>query len=199
MYIPDPDSVAPGDFDSFVGVFLPTANQTTLNTLQTLYPPVPETDKLGNWRRVTDFISDVLFTCNAQFLASTTFSPQGPMTYRYVFGVGSAIHGSDVDFTFYSGNNNSNKTSSLGDNSNSTGIISANKAEQVAFDMQTMITNFVLYGRPKVESFGNMQLPHYEGDDRATFVFNGTRLYTVLSDPWKNACCDWWQLGLFAD
>lgn len=159
---------------------------------------MPETDKLGNWRRVTDFISDVLFTCNAQLLASTGFSPQGPTTYRYVFGVGSAIHGSDIDFTFYSGDN-SNKTSSLGNTSNSTGIISADQAEQVAFDMQTMITSFVLYGHPKVESFDSMQLPRYKEDDRTTFVFNGTRLYTVSSDPWKNARCDWWQLGIFAD
>lgn len=68
---------------------------------------------------------------------------------------------------------------------------SKDQAEQVAFDMQTMITNFVLYGHPKIESFDNIQLSRYAGDDRATFVFNGTRLYTVLSDPWKNARCDW--------
>jgi carboxylesterase type B len=204
-FVGDPASVTPDDFESFVDVFLPTANVTTLATLRKLYPPVPDTDKLGNWQRVVDFISDVMFTCNAQFLASTStmFSSEEHAAYRYVFGVGSAVHGSDVPFTFYTGNNNSNTTASKEarqkNQDDNSGIVSPDQAVQVAFDMQTMIMNFVHSGRPQIESFGYMDLPPYQEGDRAALVFNASRLYTIYSDPWKNARCDWWQQGWFAN
>lgn len=198
FFVGDPASVTPNDFDSFVDVFLPTANATTLAALQTLYPPVPHTDKLGTWQRVVDFTSDVMFTCNAQFLASS-LSEQSK-TYRYVFSVGSAVHGSDVAFTFYTGENNTTSTTSKAKQDfDISGIVSPEQAEQVAFDMQSMIMNFVLSGRPQIESFGHMDLPSYEEGDRATLVFNASRLYTVYDDPWKNERCDWWQQGWFAN
>jgi carboxylesterase type B len=74
------------------------------------------------------------------------------------------------------------------------------QVQQVAIDMQTMITHFVVHGHPQIESFGGMKLPTYSRPgDRATLVFNATRSYTLESDPWKSARCDWWQKGLFVD
>lgn len=214
FFVGGPETISPGDFDSFVNVFLPTASQATINALYRLYPPVPADDKLGNWLRLTDFIGDVLFNCNAEFLASTRFAPAlekqdtgdeknvpaTVKTYRYVFAVGSAIHGSDVDFTFYNGSSGNNYTNKTGnEDTTQAGDITVQDAKRVAFDMQRMITNFVVYGRPQIESFDNLTLPLYRPEERGTLVFNDTNLYTLESDPWKSARCDWWQTGSFAE
>ena len=120
---------------------------------------------------MTDFIGDVQFTCNAQFLASAFTKG----VYRYIFSVPPAYHGDDVAYTFY------------------------NDGEQdvnisIAHNLQDIIINFVTTGIPT--SRQEPGFPEYWPGRRSLF-FNSTNKVDV--DPWKSKRCDWWQTGLFAE
>ena len=84
-----PSESFPGDeFDSFLETLLPQASNAARANITQLYPPAAAGDTLGDWERTTDFISDLMFTCNARYLART-FS--NGSSYRYIFGDGSLI------------------------------------------------------------------------------------------------------------
>lgn len=88
--------ITPDSFDSFLHVLFPRISNKTRDVIHKLSPPAPG-DQTGERERVTDMIGDIQFTCNGQFLA-TAFSAGA--AYRYIFGIGTAVHGSNVPFTF---------------------------------------------------------------------------------------------------
>ena len=176
FYVGPPESLTGDEFDAFLQTLLPLASNATRDSIRQLYPPATIGDTTGEWERVTDFIGDFLFSCSAQCLARA-FS--AGVAYRYIFG---AIHGSDVPFTFYWPGANDSLTA---------------VEQQLAKDMQRIITNFVTTGIPCITDFGQEQLPLY-GAGRESLLLNGTRPYLLESDSWDNSRCAWWQRALYA-
>ena len=141
--------------------------------VEVLYPPVfdgsyPYTTQ---YERATLIISEGIFTCNTYYLAKAYKNE----TYNYLFAVPPALHGEDVEYTFYNGGDDiRNRT--------------------VAIALQDYITSFAEEGAP--EAPGITMFNMY-GDDASVLRLNITGI-DEIRDSNANKRCDWWQLALFS-
>ena len=130
------------------------------------------------WDRTTAFISDAIFTCNAQVLAASD-AGHADRTFRYIFAAPPAVRGNDVPYTFYSN----------GDNPSDVNVVNTS----VASVLQHIITSLAITGAP--EFAPHMPLENY-GVKQNILVVNETFVDLHAGDPWHNRRCTFWQNAL---
>ena len=145
--------------------------------LNTLYPAVydgsqPYTNALD---RTIFLITESCFTCNTNQLARAF----GNKTYAYQFEVGAALHGFDVDFTFYNGQGS--------DTTKIPPLIAP-----IAEVLQGYITNFVQTGDPN--GMGLPTFPMYGSN--GTEVGLNVTIDSYMADPTNNERCVFWGKAL---
>jgi acetylcholinesterase len=160
------------DFNRFLTNLVPNMTRAAQDAARALYLDPASQESI--WERTTAFISDAVFTCNAQVVAS--HAACGDETFRYIFAVPPAKHGDDVPYTFYSN----------GDNP--TDAVVANKS--VASVLQHIITSLTITGAP--ESAPHMPLEKY-GVKQNILVVNETSVDLRAGDPWHSNRCVFWQ------
>lgn len=131
LYFTSPFSASEEDFrKNVILVSFPdaTVSGTANYIMGTLYPPVFNGSH-GYTRqidRADKIVSEALFSCNANYL-SRSF---GSNAFHYQFNVPPALHGQDIQYTFYEG------------------PATAVKNDSLALLMQDYLTNFVISGNP---------------------------------------------------
>jgi len=121
-------------------------------------------------------ISVVLFTYNAQVIASSHAMHDDNSAFRYIFAVPPASHGDDVPHSFYS--YGSSPADSVVTNTT------------VASALQQVITSLSTSGAPVFAP--HMPLEDY-GDKENALVLNVTGIGQHAGDPWQNKRCAFWQ------
>lgn len=167
-------------FETFLAKTIPTASPATLNFIsQVLYPPVfngsfPYTNFLERSALIT---SEVSFTCNTRYLDLA----YGNQTYSYFFSVPPGLHGEDIMYTYFNGDET---TLDDGMPVNAT----------VALALQDFITSFTMSGAPNEP--GVPFFPLY--GENSTIVNLGLNdTFGLLGDTVANARCTFWQKALF--
>ncbi|KAK4549100.1 hypothetical protein LTR36_007556 [Oleoguttula mirabilis] len=140
-----------------------------------LYPPIftgqeaqGYTNQIG---RAAALVSEAVFTCNTFFLDKA----YGNNTYAYFFTVGSALHGSDIPYTYYNGNSST--------------VLNAS----IAIALQEYITHFAETGTPNEAG-----VPYFVmyGANSTVQDLNISSITEVM-DPTANQRCNWWQKALY--
>ena len=139
----------------------------------TLYPPTydgaPERPYTSPQERLTLFVSETFFSCNAYGLGRAA----GGASYNYVFGVGRGRHGDDIGYTFY--------------NDGSSTSVNVDRA----LALQRYIVSFAQGETPSAS--GAPDFPQYGDEGRVVqFVDAGV---SIGVDPAQNARCRWWAEG----
>jgi carboxylesterase type B len=140
-----------------------------------LYPPVFN-GSLGytnDYERGRLIVAESAFTCNAYYLSKA----YGNETYAYLFAVPPALHGQDVQYTYYNGG----------------GVSSSVTNVTIAIAMQQFITSFAETGVP--DAIGVKEFKMY-GPDANVLELNVTGIEEVR-DSNANARCAWWQKALY--
>jgi carboxylesterase type B len=117
-----------------------------------------------------------LVGCNANIIAST-LSPG----YAYLFSVLPALHGEDIPYTFFNGDN-----STIDEGLPVNGTV----AKVVAKVMQRYLTNFAMNGKPTAE--GYQTFTFYVQNDTLTNI-GLTGLGSRMRDPGAVPQCKFWQ------
>jgi len=175
-------------FDAYVLGDIPTLAglPSTLNYItNTLYPPVFDGSQAMNYTnqigRAAALASELIFTCNTFYLDKAF----GNNTFSYFFAIYPALHGQDVQYTYYTGDGEPQ----LSATATGGGVVDP----AVAIALQDYITHFAETGTP--DEAGVPFFPMYGGN--ATIqVLNVTGIRDAV-DPAANARCDWWQKGLY--
>ncbi|KAF1991501.1 carboxylesterase family protein [Aulographum hederae CBS 113979] len=190
LYFADPFIRTESNLTDFLTLNFPTAPMDVLDFITTsLYPP----DYSGRYgyldifSRVNLLISELLFTCNNVYLAT---SKPGNETYSYLFNVSTALHGQDIAYTFFTP-----ATSNLSDDDYGSPII-----PKIVDVLQDYIVSFTVSGEPasKVEGIPDLLL---YGNNATTQVIQGngsTGIWSVFrqSELEMTGRCAWWALGL---
>lgn len=144
------------------------------DTVRALYLDDGSQGSIGD--HTVSLISDILFTCNAQIVASSYAAHDEKSAFRYIFAVPPAPHAEDVPYTFYS--YGGNPADSLVTNTT------------VASALQSVITSLSISGVPHVAP----QTPMKEyGDKGDILVLNVTGVGQQVGDPWRSKRCAFWQ------
>ena len=145
--------------------------------LNTLYPAIYDGSQpyASPIDRTIFLITESCFTCNTNQLARAF----GNKTYAYQFEVGAALHGFDVDFTFYNGQGS--------DTTKIPPLIAP-----VAEVLQGYITNFVQTGDPN--GMGLPTFPMYGSN--GTEVGLNVRIDSYMADPTNHERCVFWGKAL---
>ncbi|KAL7891990.1 acetylcholinesterase [Trichoderma sp. SZMC 28014] len=164
------------DLTNFLRSFWPGISDTAIQIVLDYYPAVYNgtygyTSPID---RSIFFFSEVVFTCNTHYMLKAF--PNS--SYAYEFEVSPALHGMDVQYTFYNGQG----TNLL------LGLIAP-----VAEIMQGYITNFAKTGNPN-----GAGLPFFpkQGNNATEEGLNAT-LISIERDPTDNARCEFWQKALY--
>lgn len=162
-----------------------TANLPTLRAwpqvldyiLTEAYPPIYDGSQAQNYTdpiaRASAITAELVFTCNTHYL-NTAF---GNRTYAYFFTVPPALHGQDIDYTYYN------------DGGQSTEVLSV----EVALALQEYITSFAMSGSPNGEG-----VPFFD-----MYGANATVQRLALGgigevlDRTANERCAFWQKALY--
>ncbi|KAK5459846.1 hypothetical protein LTS15_003975 [Exophiala xenobiotica] len=160
---------------AFPGILTPALN----NIIHTLYP-------LSNYPapiyRTLAIVNELFFQCNTDYVARA----YGNRTYNYQFEVPPALHGYDVQYSFYNGQPTN---------------ITADLFAPVAQTMQGYLVNFAMMGNPNGPG-----LPYFpmQGINATQMGLNVSISATgvtpnimVQKDPTANARCAWLQKGLY--
>jgi carboxylesterase type B len=116
-------------------------------------------------------VSDSIFTCNTNYLNKA----YNNKTFAYEFQVPPALHGQDVAYTFYNGQN-------------------PQVIGEIAKVQQGYIVNFALTGDP---NGAGLPIFPMQGANASMNSWNSTAVKTER-DPTVNERCAWWQQGLYA-
>jgi len=175
-------------FEEFVLADLPTvaALPATLSYIvNELYPPIFDGSQAQNYTnqiaRTSAIVSELIFTCNTYYL-DKAFSNA---THSYLFAVFPAIHGQDIQYTYYTGAGQPQLSASA----EGGGVT----APLIAIALQEYITAFAETGTPN--EAGVPFFPIY-GNNATVQVLNVTGISEAV-DPAANARCDYWQKALY--
>ena len=165
-------------FEQFLTTTFPGISKTAKNYIEhTLYPA----EFSGRYGYVDEFtrtkliLSDAGFTCNAYYLNRAYTNH----TYAYKFAVLPAVHGMDVDYTFY------------------TESSSTVTQPEVAKAMQTYIIGFVTKGKPVPSAPGLPEFPQY-GHESQEVIFNNDTSILIEHAENNSDRCRWWQEAHYA-
>ncbi|MCJ1467118.1 hypothetical protein MMC07_005740 [Pseudocyphellaria aurata] len=169
----DPAVQSDSSFGPYIRSRLPDIEPSVVDYIEkVLYPPIFDgshgyTDQIG---RSALLISDAFFQCHTDYL-NRAFTNK---THAYQFSVPPALHGQDVNYTFFDGS-------------------SSSVVVPVAAALQGYITSFVTTGTP-----GGVNLPNFPlwGKEKNLVNLNVTEI-SVIKDPTANARCLWWQKALY--
>lgn len=161
-------------FNSFLIGLVPNMTNSSQDAARALYLNDTSQESIGD--RTASLISDVLFTCNAQIVASSYAAHDPKTAFRYIFAVPPALHGYDLPFTFYS------YGSSVEDPkvTNTT----------IASTIQQIITSLSTAGAPEIAPY--TPLAEY-GEEGNILVLNVTGVDQHTGDPWQSERCAFWQ------
>ena len=167
---------------SIITSFLPESPSSAIGYIENvLYPPIfngsfPYTSELG---RAQLLLGESGITCSTRFMAHAF----GNETFNYEFSVPPALHGQDVQFTFFGGPDEI--TSNLG----------LPVIPSVALELQGYITSFVKTGNPNGGS--RPAFPQY-GENSNLLVVGGPDDGTTKVDELASGRCEWWQNAYYA-
>ncbi|KAK5125192.1 hypothetical protein LTR85_000868 [Meristemomyces frigidus] len=142
---------------------------------EVLYPPNFDGSQAQGYTnqiaRAAALVSEAIFTCNTFYLDKA----YGNNTFAYLFSVPPALHGFDIAYTYYSGNNASVQSTS------------------VAIALQEYITHFAETGSPNEAG-----VPYFNmyGANATVQDLNITGISEMM-DPTANQRCNWWQKALY--
>ncbi|KAI4252900.1 MAG: hypothetical protein L6R42_007786, partial [Xanthoria sp. 1 TBL-2021] len=160
-------------YDAYVESSFPSISPSVASYVQNeLYPaPSDKTPYEDNIGRSSVTIAESTFVCNTIYLDRAF----GNQTYTYQFSVPPALHGQDVDYTFFNGPD--------------AAVVSA----ATAIALQEYITSFAASGVP-----GGPSLPQFPlyGNDSRILNLNATSI-TEITDPIAKERCLWWQKALY--
>jgi carboxylesterase type B len=174
-----------------------TNDSTEASALQTVLPDVnpavlayidgslyPSSAYKDTTQRADKLTSELIFECNTYYL-DTAF---GNNTYSYLFSVSTALHGTDVPYTYYN------------DGGLSAGFTTGIANVTVALAMQDW---FVTFARDGVPSTNTMDVPagavpsfKTYGPDASVELLTQQSV-TIQKDDTANARCEWWQKALY--
>jgi carboxylesterase type B len=164
--------------------------------LDVLYPPVFDgsqgyTDNVG---RTSKLVSEYVFTCNAYYLG-TAFLNQ---TYSYKFSIPPALHGQDIYYTYFTGNNGTPNAIPAQHNPLNLTTFANVTNVTVALTLQEFITSFTQTGKPygRIEQ-GIPEFPMWGNFEQKNMMLLEENNITVVSDDTVNQRCQWWMQGLF--
>lgn len=127
-------------------------------------------------QRAEQITAEFTIVCNSYYLAKT-FGPHN--AWKYQFSVPPGLHGEDIEYTFFNGDET---TQDVGG-----GIVNA----AVAGVLQDYIVSFAETGQPR--SKGVPRFPDYGNGLGKVLDLNVTGLGTVLPDVNDNVRCKYWQ------
>jgi carboxylesterase type B len=169
------------DIKNALKIALPSINNATLDyVLDVLYPAAAFRDTT---QRAALIQAELGFVCNTFYL-DEAFQNQ---TYAYKFAIFPALHGQDVDYTFY----NNGGLSGIDLASDNFGIASVD----AALTLQEWIVSFTIDGKPRSVVKGTPPFPQYGANAQALQINNGST--TLITDDAANDRCRWWQEGRF--
>jgi carboxylesterase type B len=174
-------------WSEFLANTLPLASKSTLNYItNTLYPPVYDgsqgyTNAVGRGAKA---ISELIFTCNTFYL-DEAYSGR---TYAYEFAVPPALHGQDVGWTYFTGNEATPNAKPSPFNPYAVTNVT------VAIALQKFITSFAERGVP--EAMGGVPRFVPYGKDARVEILNQTSI-SIGHDDVSKKRCQWWQSGAF--
>lgn len=159
------------DFNGYLTSLVPNITSASQNTVRALYLDPASYGSI--YDRTIALISDIIFTCNAQVIASS-YAAHNNNAYRYIFAVPPATHGQDVPYTFYSS----------GDSPTDYSVANTT----VAFAIQRIVTSLSQFGVPRA---GSTPLQKY-GVAENLLVLNLAGIEQHAGDPWHNERCAFW-------
>lgn len=168
-------------------IALPDASPSVLNYLDSvLYPPVftgqyGYTDQIS---RAAVTVAEIVFTCNAFFLDLA----YGNQTYAYLFSILPALHGDDLDYTFYNDRGPRAPDFATLD----TGLQNVT----VALALQDWIVTFARDGVPSNPDVQGIPKFTPYGPNAMVEDLNLTSI-TQIMDPAADPRCRWWQKALY--
>lgn len=167
-----------GAANTQLAILYPEANQ-----IATLETP-PRVLYTSAFSRANQIITDIIFTCNNNWLARAS----GNQSFSYHFTVAPGYHAQDIPYTFYNGLGAASLRPLL------PGTPPVNRT--IAVMMQQYFTAFAATGDPNgAGTSGRTKFPRYGAfGDMLEFSNDGIR---VVPDENQNARCGYWQLGLF--
>lgn len=166
-------------FTALVQSLIPDASPATISYVaNTLYPPVfdgsyPWTTQLQRAQQITE---EFTIVCNSYYLAEA-FKPS--KAWKYQFSVPPALHGDDIAYTFFNGDETSQDIGG--------GTVNAT----IAGVLQDYIVNFAESGKPSGK--GVPAFPDYGKGIGRVLDLNITGLGTVMPDANDNVRCRFWQ------
>jgi carboxylesterase type B len=172
-YIPyHPQSMTIDHFNGYLTSLVPNISSASQDAVRALYLDPASEGSIHD--RTVALISDIIFTCNAQVIASS-YAAHNNNAYRYIFAMPPAGHGQDVPYTFYSS----------GDSPTDYSVTNTT----VAFAIQRIVTSLSQFGIPQAES---TPLEKY-GAAENVLILNVTGIEQHAGDPWHNKRCAFWQ------
>ncbi|RDW89581.1 carboxylic ester hydrolase-15 [Coleophoma cylindrospora] len=162
-------------FDELVKMDVPTASAASLkHIIETLYPPIfngslPYTNE---FERAALLTQEFTITCHSYELASAGNSSAAGR-WKYQFSVPPALHGDDIEYTFFNGDTSSQD------------IGGGTVVPKVAGVLQDIIVNMAEKGTPNFQQYGTAA--------GVVFDLNVTRLGSVMPDFDNNERCKYWQ------
>lgn len=159
------------NFNGYLTSLVPNITSASQDAVRVLY--LDPASEGSIYDRTVALISDIIFTCNAQVIASS-YAAHNNNAYRYIFAVPPASHGQDVTFTFYSS----------GDSPSDYLVTNTT----VALAIQRIVTSVSQFGIPQAEA---TPLERY-GARENLLVLNMTGIEQHAGDPWHNKRCAFW-------
>lgn len=144
------------------------------DAVRALYLDDGSQESIGD--RTVALISDILFTCNAQIVASSYAAHDEKSAFRYIFAVPPAQHSQDVPYSFYS----------YGGSPADSFVTNTT----VASVLQSVITSLSTYGVPQIAP--HIPVKEYGGKENV-LVLNITGVDQHIGDPWRSKRCAFWQ------
>lgn len=178
----DPTATNSTAFDTYMGLYFPEANASTIEELSTNIYPAVYNDTSLPWStpfaRLMTAIGDFTFSCHAYFVGEALGIQDDTDAYSYLFSVPPGTHTLDVYYSYYL-----NRTWS-------STVVNVTTAQY----MQGYLTKFAQTGQPNQQ--GLPEFPIY-GATHSDLNLNQT-FVGVLADPAANSRCDWWRQASYA-
>jgi carboxylesterase type B len=156
--------------DNVLKVFYPDMNEKIKGYVGNNLYPYPGYYFHENFYRIANATADLVFQCNAEFLARALEN----QTYAYMFDIFPAFHSIDIYYTFYSGEPNP--------------LV---RNETAAFILQDYLTSFIENGKP-VSRLGPV-FPLYGTQPQGQLLNISQHEIIQQLDPTNNARCAFWQ------
>lgn len=178
----DPAATNSSAFDTYMGLYFPEANTSTIEEIATNVYPAVYNDTSLPWstpfERLMTAVGDFTFSCHAYFVGEALGAQIDFDAYSYLFSVPPGTHTLDVNYSYYL-----NSTWS-------TLVVNVTTAQY----MQGYLTGFAQTGQPNRQDLPDF--PVY-GDSHSDLNLNQT-FVDVIMDPSANSRCDWWRQASYA-